>query len=41
MLNSMLANFYEMDLRKLIEEINLFKKNYHLGQVNYLRRALE
>jgi len=25
MLNSVLANFYERDLRKLIEEVNLFK----------------
>ena len=30
MLNSILANFYEGDIR-----------NYHLGQVNYLRRVLE
>ncbi|HVU57607.1 MAG TPA: hypothetical protein VHD83_21235 [Puia sp.] len=65
MLNSILANFYERDLRRFIDEVNLFKSeddlwktqgavknsagnlallahlNYHLGQVNYLRRVLE
>jgi hypothetical protein len=58
MLNSLLAEFYERDLRKLIEEVNLFRNeenlwkthgsvknlahlNYHLGQVNYLRRFVD
>jgi hypothetical protein len=30
MLNSVLANFYERDIRKLIEEINLFKDEENL-----------
>ena len=30
MLNSTLANFYERDLRKLIEEINLFNNEENL-----------
>ena len=30
MLNNILANFYERDLRKLIEEINLFKREQNL-----------
>jgi hypothetical protein len=30
MLNSTLANFYERDLRKLIEEVNLFKNEVDL-----------
>ena len=30
MLNSILANFYERDIRKLIEEINLFKNEEDL-----------
>ena len=30
MLNHVLANFYERDLRKLIEEINLFEKEENL-----------
>ena len=30
MLNNILANFYERDLRKLIEEVNLFKKEEDL-----------
>ena len=30
MLNSILAGFYERDLRKLIEEINLFKNEADL-----------
>lgn len=30
MLNIILANFYERDLRKLIEEVNLFKKEEDL-----------
>jgi hypothetical protein len=30
MLNTMLANFYERDIRKLIEEINLFKNEEDL-----------
>ena len=85
MLNSILANFYERDLRKLIDEVNLFQNeedlwrtrgtvknssgnlvlhligglnyfvgtnlahtgyvrnhlDYHLGQVDYLRRIQE
>jgi hypothetical protein len=30
MLNTILANFYERDLRKLIDEVNLFKKEEDL-----------
>jgi Protein of unknown function (DUF1572) len=30
MLNSVLANFYERDIRKLIEEVNLFRKEEDL-----------
>ena len=30
MLNSLLANFYERDLRKLIEEVNLFRDEENL-----------
>lgn len=30
MLNSILANFYERDLRKLVEEINLFRDEKNL-----------
>ena len=30
MLNSMLANFYERDIRKLIEEVNLFRNEEDL-----------
>ncbi|MBA4053701.1 MAG: DinB superfamily protein, partial [Marivirga sp.] len=30
MLNSILANFYERDIRKLIEEINLFRMEENL-----------
>ena len=30
MLNSVLANFYERDIRKLIEEVNLFKNEENL-----------
>jgi hypothetical protein len=30
MLNQLLANFYEKDLLKLIEEVNLFKKEEDL-----------
>ena len=30
MLNTILANFYELDIRKMIEELNLFKKEENL-----------
>ena len=30
MLNSVLANFYERDIRRLIEEVNLFKNEEDL-----------
>lgn len=33
MLNSILANFYERDLRKLIEEVNLFEREEDLWKV--------
>ena len=32
MLNSTLANFYERDIRKMIEEVNLFGNEEHLWQ---------
>jgi hypothetical protein len=32
MLNSVLANFYARDLRKLIEEVNLFRNEEDLGR---------
>ena len=34
MLNNILANFYERDLRKLIEEINLFKREENLWRTS-------
>ncbi len=34
MLNSVLANFYERDLRKLIEEVNLFRNEGDLWRTN-------
>ena len=34
MLNSLLANFYERDIRKLIEEINLFQKEENLWKTS-------
>ncbi|MBS1915211.1 MAG: DUF1572 family protein [Bacteroidetes bacterium] len=33
MLNQILANFYERDLRKMIEEINLFRKEENLWKI--------
>ena len=33
MLNNVLANFYERDIRKLIEEINLFKNEEDLWKI--------
>jgi Protein of unknown function (DUF1572) len=33
MLNKVLANFYERDIRKLIEEVNLFKNEENLWKV--------
>lgn len=34
MLNSLLANFYERDIRTLIEEVNLFKKEENLWKTH-------
>ena len=34
MLNSVLANFYERDLRKLIEEVNSFKSEENLWRTH-------
>jgi len=34
MLNSLLANFYERDIRKLIEEVNLFQKEENLWKTS-------
>ena len=34
MLNNVLANFYERDLHKLIEEINLFRKEEDLWRIH-------
>lgn len=34
MLNSVLANFYERDLRKLIEEVNLFRNEENLWRTH-------
>ena len=34
MLNSVLAEFYERDIRKLIEEVNLFKNEEDLWKIN-------
>ncbi len=34
MLNSVLANFYERDLRKLIEEVNLFRNEGDLWRTH-------
>lgn len=33
MLNSILADFYERDIRKLIEEVNLFKNEEDLWRI--------
>ena|SRR5436190_1725947 len=33
MLNSILANFYERDIRKLIEEVNLFRNEENLWKI--------
>lgn len=33
-MNSILANFYERDIRKLIEEINLFKNEENLWRIH-------
>lgn len=32
MLNSVLANFYERDIRKLIEEVDLFRDEKTFGE---------
>ena len=34
MLNSVLANFYERDIRKLIEEVNLFRNEENLWRTH-------